>query len=59
MTPANIFYQLCFIAQVSIREENIPASASLEKFPVQVMKVWPSCCPEVTGYARMVLTTLV
>jgi hypothetical protein len=36
---------------------NILASASLEKLPVQVMKVWPSCGPEVTGYARMVETT--
>jgi hypothetical protein len=26
-----------------------PASASLEKFPVQVTNVWPSCSPEVTG----------
>jgi hypothetical protein len=33
------------------------ASASEEKLPVQVMKVWPSCLPEVTGYARMVETT--
>jgi hypothetical protein len=33
------------------------ASASLEKLPVQVMKVWPSCLPEVMGYARMVETT--
>jgi len=33
------------------------ASASLEKLPVQVTKVRPSCMPEVTGYARIVETT--
>jgi hypothetical protein len=36
---------------------DILASASLEKLPVQVTKVCPSCLPEVTGYARMVETT--
>lgn len=41
------------------RKEHVPASASLEKLPVQVIKVCPSCLPDVTGYARMVLTTLV
>lgn len=36
---------------------NLLASASLEKLPVQVTKVCPSCLPEVTGYARIVETT--
>lgn len=38
---------------------DLPASASLEKLPVHSMKVLPSLEPEVTGYRRMVLMTLV
>ncbi|TLS21690.1 uncharacterized protein PpBr36_09622 [Pyricularia pennisetigena] len=34
-----------------------PASASLEKFPLHVTKVLPSCLPEVMGYRRIVLRT--
>jgi hypothetical protein len=32
------------------------ASASLEKFPVHVTNVCPSCSPDVTGYTRIVDT---
>ena len=42
------------------REEvvDIPASASEEKFPVHTTYVDPSLGPVVTGYSRMVDTTL-
>lgn len=37
--------------------EDIPALASLEKFPVHWMKVCPSFLPVVIGKQRMVLKT--
>jgi hypothetical protein len=40
-----------------IKKEDLPASASLLKLPVQVMYVWPACWPEVMGYRRIVETT--
>jgi hypothetical protein len=36
---------------------DIPAEASLEKLPVHVMNVCPSCLPDVTGHRRIVATT--
>lgn len=55
ITPNSV--SITCIAPIS--RSTLPASASLEKFPVHSMKVLPSWSPEVIGKSLTVLRTLV